>query len=67
MKPIQEEMYDRIKVELRGVQQAFQSSLTVSTVPPPSKAPVLGDQPTQLPRLADATEAHLRHAQEEIK
>jgi hypothetical protein len=62
-----EEMYDRIKVELRGVQQALQSSHAVSTVPHPSEAPELGDEPTQLHRLADATEAHLRRAQEETE
>jgi hypothetical protein len=60
-------MYDRIEVELRGVQQALQSSHIVSTVPPPSEAPELGDEPTQLHRLADATEAHLHHAQEETE
>jgi hypothetical protein len=37
----------------------------VSTVPPPSEEPELGDEPTQLRRIADATEAHLRRAQEE--
>jgi hypothetical protein len=53
-------MYDIIEVELRGVQQALQSSRAVSTGPPPSEAPELGDEPTQLHRLADVTEAHLR-------
>jgi hypothetical protein len=61
----QEEMYDRIEVELRGVQQALQSSRAVSTVPPPSEAPELGDEPAQLRRLADVTEARLCRAQEE--
>jgi hypothetical protein len=60
-------MYDRIKVELRGVQQALQSSYKVSTAPPPSEAPELGYEPAQLCRLADATEAHLHHAQEETE
>jgi hypothetical protein len=60
-------MYDRIEVELRGVQQALQSSHAVSTVPPSSEAPDLGDDLDQLHRLADATEAHLHHAQEEIE
>jgi hypothetical protein len=36
-------------------------------VPPPSEAPELGDEPTQLRRLDDATEAHLHRAQEETK
>jgi hypothetical protein len=63
----QEEMYDRIEVELRGVQQALQSSRTVSTMPLPSGEQELGDEPAQLRRLADATEAHLRRAQEETE
>jgi hypothetical protein len=63
----QEEMYGRIEVELRGVQQALQSSRIVSTVPLPSGEPKLGDEPTQLHRLADAVEARLRHSQEEIE
>jgi hypothetical protein len=62
-----EEMYDRIEVELRGVQQALQSSRAVSTVPLPLGEQELGDEPTQLHRLADATEARLRRAQEEIE
>jgi parvulin-like peptidyl-prolyl isomerase len=63
----QEEMYNRIEVELRGVQQALQSSRAVSTAPLPSKAPELGDEPTQLRRLANAAEAHLRRTQEETE
>jgi hypothetical protein len=58
----QEEMYDIIEVELRGVQKALQSRRIVSIVPPPSESPKLGDEPTQLHRLADATEALLLHA-----
>jgi hypothetical protein len=61
----QEAMYDRIETELRGVQQALQSSRAVSTAPPPSEEPELGDEPAQLHRIADVTEAHLRRAQEE--
>jgi hypothetical protein len=63
----QEEVYDRIEVELRGVQQSLLSSRAVSTAPPPSEAPELGDEPAQLHRLADATEAHLCRVQEETK
>jgi hypothetical protein len=63
----QEEMYDRIEVELRGVQHALQSSHVVSTSPPPSEAPELGDEPSQLHRLADVTEARLRRTQEETE
>jgi hypothetical protein len=58
-------MYDRIETELRGVQQALHSSRAVSTVPLPSEEPELGDEPTQLHRIADVTEAHLHRAQEE--
>jgi hypothetical protein len=61
----QEAMYDRIETELRGVQQALQSSHMVSTAPPPSEEPALGDEPTQLCRIVDATEACLHCAQEE--
>jgi hypothetical protein len=61
----QEAMYDRIETELRGVQQALQSSRATSTAPPPSDETELGDEPAQLRRIADATEARLRHVQEE--
>jgi hypothetical protein len=44
----QEEIYNRIKVELQGVQQALQSSRTVSTVPLPLETPELGDESAQL-------------------
>jgi hypothetical protein len=63
----QEEMYDRIEVELQGVQQDIQSIHVVSIVPLPSGEQESGDEPTQLRRLADATEAHLRQAQEETE
>jgi hypothetical protein len=36
-------------------------------VPLPLGEPELGDEPAQLRRLADAVEARLRHAQEEIE
>jgi hypothetical protein len=62
-----EYMYDIIEVELRGVQHALQYSHAVSIVPPPSEALELGDEPTQLRRLADATEDHLRCAQEDTE
>jgi hypothetical protein len=55
----QEEMYDRIEVELRGVRQALQSSHIVSTEPLPSGEPELGDEIAQLCRLTDETEARL--------
>jgi hypothetical protein len=63
----QEEMYDRIEVQLKGVQQALQSNCAVSTAPPLSEAHEFGDEPTQIHRPADATEAHLRRAQEETE
>jgi hypothetical protein len=58
-------MYDRIEAELKGVQQALYSSHTVSTAPLSSGGIEVGDEPAQLRRIADATEAHLRHVQEE--
>jgi chromosome segregation ATPase len=60
-------MYNRIEVELRGVQQALQSSHVVSIVPSPSEEPELGDEPAQVRRLANATKARLHRAQEEIE
>jgi hypothetical protein len=59
-----EEMYDIIEVELKGVQQALQSSRALSTTAPPSKELELGDEPAQLHRLGDVTEAHLHQAQD---
>jgi hypothetical protein len=60
-----EDMYERFEVELRGVQQALQFRRALSTAPPPSEEPKLGDEPAQLCRLADVIEAHLRRAQAE--
>jgi hypothetical protein len=56
----QETMYDRIKVELKGVQQAIYSSHVVSVAPSSSEGVELGDEPTQLRRIEDATKALLR-------
>jgi hypothetical protein len=61
----QEAMYNRIEIELQGVQQALQSSHAVSTVPLSLGTPELGDEPSQLHRIADTVEARLRRAQEE--
>jgi hypothetical protein len=61
----QETMYERIEVELKGIQQALYSSGAVSIVPLSSKGTELGDEPAQLRRIADATEALLRRVQEE--
>jgi hypothetical protein len=53
----QETMYERIEKELKNIQQAIHSSCTVPTAPPSSKIAKLGDEPTQLRRLVDETEA----------
>jgi hypothetical protein len=55
----QEEIYNRIKVELQGVQQALQSSRAVSTAPLLLGTTELGDESTQLHRSVDIVEAHL--------
>ena len=59
-------MYNRIKIEFQGVQQALQSNRTVSTMPLIAGTVELGDEPTQLHRIVDMVEAHLRQAQEDI-
>jgi DNA-directed RNA polymerase specialized sigma subunit len=56
----QEEVFSRIKAELQEVQQALQSSRTVSTVPLTAGTPEKGDEPAQLHQIADMVEAHLR-------
>jgi hypothetical protein len=53
-------MYNRIEAELKGVQKALYSSRVVSTTPSTSEGIEVGDEPAQIHRLADATEAHLR-------
>jgi hypothetical protein len=58
-------MYDRIVVELKGVQQALYSNRTVSTAPLSSEGIELGDEPAQLRRLEDSKEFHLHCVQEE--
>jgi hypothetical protein len=60
-----EDVFNRIKDELQGVQQALQSSHTVSIVPLSVRTPELGDEPTQLHQITDTVEAHLRRAHEE--
>jgi hypothetical protein len=61
----QEQMYNRIEVELQGVQQALQSSRAVSTAPLTAGTVEPGDEPAQLHQITDKVEAHLRRAQEE--
>jgi hypothetical protein len=46
-------MYDRIAVELKGVQQSLYSSCTVSTLPSSYEGIELGDEPSQLCRITD--------------
>jgi hypothetical protein len=58
-------MFDRIEVELKGVQQALYSSRAVSTASLSSRGIEVGDEPAQLCRLADSIEARLRWVQEE--
>jgi len=58
-------MYNRIEIELWGVQQALQSSHIVSNLPLPLGTPELGNKSTQLHQLVDIDEALLRRAQEE--
>jgi DNA repair exonuclease SbcCD ATPase subunit len=60
-------MYNRIEIELQGVQQALQSSRAVSTAPLSVGTPELGDEPAQLHRIANTVEARLRRAQEEAQ
>jgi hypothetical protein len=52
-------MYEKIETKLRGVQQALHSSRAVSTTPSPSEEPELVDEPAQLCRIVETTEAHL--------
>jgi hypothetical protein len=61
----QETMFDRIEVEIKGVQHALYSSCAVSTMPPPLEGAELGDEPSQLHRLGDSIEDHLHRVQEE--
>jgi hypothetical protein len=51
----QETLYERIDKELKDIQQDIHSSHAVSIVPLSSEIAELGDDPTQLQSLADAT------------
>jgi hypothetical protein len=53
-------MYDIIKAYLKGIQQVIYSSQVMSTASSSSEGVELGDEPTQLRRIEDATEAHFR-------
>jgi hypothetical protein len=59
IKAKQETMYGSIEVEMRGVKQSLHSNRVVSVVTPPPEEPELGDEPTQLCRIVDVTEARL--------
>jgi hypothetical protein len=61
----QEELFNRIKGELKEVQQAVQSSQVVSTAPLIRETSGTGDEPTQLHQIADQVEARLQRAQED--
>ena len=61
----QETLYDRIEKELKDIHQAIHSSRAVPTASSSTEIVELEDEPTQLRRLADATEARLRRVQEE--
>jgi hypothetical protein len=61
----QEQMYNRIEIELQGVQQALQSSRAVPTVPLTAGTVEPGDEPAQLHQIVDMVEARLRQAQED--
>jgi hypothetical protein len=56
----QEELYGRIEKELKEVQQVVCLVRAVPTVPSSSQTAELGDEPTQLRRLVDATEAQFQ-------
>jgi hypothetical protein len=51
------ELYGRLEKELREVQEDICSVFTVPTAPSSLETAKLGDEPAQLQRLADATEA----------
>jgi hypothetical protein len=58
-------MYDIIKADLKKVHQALYSSHVVYIASSSSEVVELGDEPTQLRRIADATKAFLHQLQEE--
>jgi hypothetical protein len=58
-------MYDKIEAELKAIQQAIYLSRIVSTASLSLESAELGDEPTQLRRIEDATEACLHRVHEE--
>jgi hypothetical protein len=53
-------LYEIIENALKEIQKAIHSSHAVPTASSSSKIVELGDEPTQLRRLEDATKARLR-------
>jgi hypothetical protein len=60
-----EELFNRIKGELKEVQQELQSSQAVSTIPLIRKTSGTCDESKQLHQIAHQIEAHHRRAQED--
>jgi hypothetical protein len=58
----QETMYNRIEIELQGVQQALQSSHAVSSTPLPEGTIEEGNEPVQLCKIANTVKVRLRKA-----
>jgi hypothetical protein len=58
-------LYEIIEKDLKEIYQAIHPRCAVPNAPSSSKIAELGDEPIQLRRLADATEAHLQRVQEE--
>jgi hypothetical protein len=58
----QETMYNKIEIELQGVQQALQSSHTVSSIPLPKGTTEEGNEPVQLHNIANTVEVCLLKA-----
>jgi hypothetical protein len=57
-------MYDRIEVEIQGVQRALQSNHAVSTVPMSEGTLEVGDELVQLRRISNLFEVCLWKAEE---
>jgi hypothetical protein len=54
-----EELYERVEKALKEIHQAIQLIRAVSTAPSSSQVVKFGDEPAQLRRLVDVTEARL--------
>jgi hypothetical protein len=61
----QETLYERIEKELKDIKQAIHSSRAVPIAPSSAEIAELGDEPCQLRRLVDTTEAQICRFQEE--